>query len=156
MFRMLRFCSDSVQSMLRMFSNVQTVQFSQCAECSESVQNFQLMFRIFNNVQTLFSQCTKCSESVPNFQPMFRIFSNVQTLFRISSTKTGLFRISWLCSASVPILFIRARRLKRILSQSFCAHVIIAHHDIANTIRLTTPTAPIDRPPKPPTYMVSQ
>ena len=29
---------------------------------------------------------------------MFRIFSNVQTLFRISSTKTGLSRISWLCS----------------------------------------------------------
>jgi hypothetical protein len=26
------------------------------------------------------------------------MFSNVQTLFRISSTKTGLFRISWLCS----------------------------------------------------------
>ena len=31
-------------------------------------------------------------------QSMLRMFSNVQTLFRVSSTKTGLFRISWLCS----------------------------------------------------------
>ena len=102
-------CSESVQnlqSMFRMFSNVRTL-FSQC---SESVQNFQSMFRIFSNVQTLFSQCSECSESVQNLQSMFRIFSNVQnfqsmlriissvqTLFRISSTKTGLFRISLLC-----------------------------------------------------------
>ena len=32
--------------------------------------------------------------------------------------------------ASVPISLISARPLKRILSQSCCAHVIIAHHDI--------------------------
>ena len=57
--------------------------------------------------------------------------------------------------ASVPISLISARRLKRILSQSFCAHVIIAHHDIASPIQLTTPTAPTDPPLKPLTYMVS-
>ena len=38
-------------------------------------------------------------------------FKNVQNLFRISSTKTGLFRISWLCSVSfsrcIPIMQIR-------------------------------------------------
>ena len=50
--------------------------------------------------------------------------------------------------ASVPISLISARHLKRILSQSFCAHVIIAHHDIANPIQLTTPTAQIDPPLK--------
>jgi hypothetical protein len=54
----------------------------------------KIVCRWFYNVQNLFSQC---SESVQNFQSMFRIFSNVQTLFRISSTKTGLFRISLLC-----------------------------------------------------------
>jgi hypothetical protein len=40
---------------------------------------------------------------------MFRIFSNFQnfqTLFRISSTKTGLFRISWLCSECYVIKFV--------------------------------------------------
>ena len=55
------------------------------------------MFRIFSNVQNLFSQCLE-------FSVMFRICSiYVQTLFRISSTKTGLFRISWLCSACSTI-----------------------------------------------------
>jgi hypothetical protein len=42
---------------------------------------------------------------------MFRIFSNFQnfqTLFRISSTKTGLFRISWLCSDDIVELFLFA------------------------------------------------
>ena len=54
------------------------------------------MFRLCSdNIQTLFSQCSECSESVQNFQPMFRICSD---FFRIPSTKTGLFRISWLCS----------------------------------------------------------
>ena len=53
------------------------------------------------------------------------------------------------------ITLIIARRMKRILSQSFCTHVIIVHHNIANPIQLTTPTAPIDPPHKPPTYMVS-
>ena len=57
--------------------------------------------------------------------------------------------------ASVPISFIIVRCLKRILSQYFSAHVIIAHHDIANPIQLTTPTAPIDPPLQPPTYIVS-
>ena len=57
--------------------------------------------------------------------------------------------------ATVPISLNSPRRLKRILSQYFCAHVIIAHHDIANQIQLTTPTAQMDPPLKSPTYMIS-
>ena len=79
----------SVQTMFRLFR--------QCSDFSDNVQTFQTMFRIF-------SQLSECSESV---QSMFRISSefsvnvqNVQTFFRISSIKTGLFRISWLCSDS--------------------------------------------------------
>ena len=57
--------------------------------------------------------------------------------------------------ASFPISLISARRFKRILFQSFSAHVIIVHHDIANQIQLTMPTAPIYPPLKPPTDMIS-
>ena len=57
--------------------------------------------------------------------------------------------------ASVPISLISARPLKRIFSQSCCAHVSIAHHDITNPIQLTTPTAPVDPPFNQPTYVVS-
>jgi hypothetical protein len=57
--------------------------------------------------------------------------------------------------ASVPISLNSARPLTPILSQSLCAPVIIAHHDIANPMQLTTPTAPVYSPFKPPTYVVS-
>ena len=65
--------------------NVQIL-FRQCSECSDSVQNAQILFRLFR-------QCSECSESVQNFQAMFRMFricsefsvnvKNVQNLFRI-------------------------------------------------------------------------
>jgi hypothetical protein len=67
--------------------------FRICSDFSENVQNVQnilSMFRMF----WIFSQCSECSEfsvNVQNVQNLFR-------LFRISSTKTGIFRISWLCS----------------------------------------------------------
>jgi hypothetical protein len=55
-----------------------------------------LLFRIcsvmFSIIKNLFSNVQYCSESVQY------MFSNVKTLFRLSSTKTGLFRLSWLCS----------------------------------------------------------
>ena len=57
-----------------MFSIVQNL-FSNVQYYSESVQS------MFSNVQY-------CSESVQY------MFSNVKTLFRLSSTKTGLFRLS--------------------------------------------------------------
>ena len=72
---------------------------------------------------------------------LFANWHNFQVTNKITAHRIML-------SASVPISLISARRLKRILSQSFCAHVIIAHHDIANPIQLTTPTAQIDPPLK--------
>jgi hypothetical protein len=64
----------------------------------KQVQNLFRMFRICSEFSVMFRICSE-------FSVMFRIcsefsvmFSNVQTLFRISNTKTGLFRISWLCS----------------------------------------------------------
>jgi hypothetical protein len=94
-----------VQSMFRMFSNVQTL-LNQCSEClvmfrlcSVNVQNVQNLVRIYfkvQNVQNLFSQCKECSA-------MFRLFSECSVMFRLCSEylaqKTGLFRISWLCNA---------------------------------------------------------
>jgi hypothetical protein len=76
--------------------------------CSE----FSAIFRIFRICSEFSAMFRICSESVQNFQQcsesvqnQFRIlsnFQNFQTLFRISSTKTGLFRISWLCSVCLP------------------------------------------------------
>ena len=73
MFRIFIICSDFSDNVQNLFS-----------QCSESVQNFQSMFRIF-------SQRSECSESVKNFQSMFRMFricsefsvnvQNVQNLF---------------------------------------------------------------------------
>jgi hypothetical protein len=81
--------------------------FRQCSEFSFNVQNVQNLMRywsecsdISDNVQTLFSQCLECSESVQNVRSMFRMFRICSDFFRISSTKTGIFRISWLCSDS--------------------------------------------------------
>ena len=68
--------SIDVQNLFRIFSNVQNL--------LRIFSNVQNLFRIFSNVQNLFRN--------------FCNFQNFQTLFRISSTKTGLFRISWLCS----------------------------------------------------------
>ena len=90
---------------LVMFSNVQNL-FSLCLElsvmftiCSVHVQNVQTLFRIFINVQNLFSNVQYCSESVQYCSESVQyMFSNVKTLFRLSSTNTGLFRLSWLCS----------------------------------------------------------
>jgi hypothetical protein len=66
------------------------------------------MFRICSdfsdNVQNLFRKCSECSEysvnvqNVQNVQSMFRMFRICSDFFRISSTKTGIFRISWLWS----------------------------------------------------------
>jgi hypothetical protein len=79
---------------------------------------------------------------------LFVSWPNFQVANKITTDRIML-------SASVPISLNSARPLKRIFSQSLCAHVIIAHHDIANPIQLTTPTAPVDPPFKPPTYVVS-
>jgi hypothetical protein len=84
-----------------MFSNVQNL-FSLCLElsvmftiCSVHVQNVQTLFRIFINVQNLFSNVQYCSESVQYCSESVQyMFSNVKTLFRLSSTNTGLFRLS--------------------------------------------------------------
>ena len=63
--------------------------FRICSDFSENVQNVQnilSMFRMFR----IFSQCSEWS--------MFRMFRICSDFFRISSTKTGIFRISWLFS----------------------------------------------------------
>jgi hypothetical protein len=49
------------------------------------------IFRICSEFSAMFRICSESFRILSNFQ-------NFQTLFRISSTKTGLFRISWLCS----------------------------------------------------------
>jgi hypothetical protein len=72
--------------------------------CSESVQNVQ-----------------QCSESVQN---LFRIFRH----FRISSTKTGLFRISWLCSDSNPHTWTLLKILNRFWTISFFLNQYILLH----------------------------
>jgi hypothetical protein len=58
--------------------------FRICSDFSDNVQN---LFRLFRKC----SECSEYSVNVQNVQNLFR-------LFRISSTKTGIFRISWLCS----------------------------------------------------------
>jgi hypothetical protein len=60
---------------------------------------------------------------------LFVIWHNFQVTNKITAHRIML-------PASVPISLISARHLKRILSQSFCAHVIIAHHDIANLSKI--------------------
>ena len=74
--------------------------FRQCSELSVKVQMFRYYSEfsgISDNVQTLFSQS---SEFVQNFQSMFRMLRICSDFYSISSTKTGLFRIFWLCSDS--------------------------------------------------------
>ena len=86
---MFRICSE-FSAIFRIFriGSEFSAMFRICLEfsvifriCSECVQNFQ-----------------QCSESIQNLFRILSNFQNFQTLFRISSTKTGLFRISWLCS----------------------------------------------------------
>ena len=96
-------CSESVLKLFRMFRF-----FRQCSECSESVLTLFILIRLCSdNVQSvknlfrIFSKCSECSEyseSVQNVQNLLGIFRLCSDFFRISSTKTGLFRISWLCS----------------------------------------------------------
>ena len=83
---MFRLCSVHVQNLFRISSNVQNL-FSPCSKCSE----FSVMFRIYSEFSVMFRICSV----------HVLMFSNVQTLLRISSTKTGLFRISWLCSVYI-------------------------------------------------------
>ena len=79
--------------------------FRLCSECSDSVENLQSMFRMFGicsdtvqNGQTFQTMVRLCSVNVQNVPNLFRMFSQCSDFFRISTTKTGLFRISWLCS----------------------------------------------------------
>jgi len=64
-----------------------------CSDFSDNVQNVQNMFRPFR----------QCSEAVQNFQSMLIMFRICSDFFRISSTKTGLFRMSWLCSGNKTV-----------------------------------------------------
>jgi hypothetical protein len=52
------------------------------------------MFRIWSEFTVKFRICLVNAKNDQQCLAIFRMFSNVQTLFRISSTKTGLFRIS--------------------------------------------------------------
>jgi hypothetical protein len=82
MFRMLRFCSDSVQSMLRIFSNVQTL-FNLV-----NVQNVQNLFRIFSQCSEFSIMFKLCSVNEQNVQNLFRIFSQCSefsVMFRLCS-----------------------------------------------------------------------
>ena len=81
---MFRICSE-FSAMFRICSEF-SVKFRICSE-------FSAIFRIFRMCSDFSAMFRICSE----FSAMFRIFSNVQNLFR----KTGLFRISWLCSVWV-------------------------------------------------------
>jgi len=64
-----------------------------CSDFSDNAQKVQNLFRHFR----------QCSESVQNIQSMFRMFRICSDFFRISSTKTGLIRISWLCSGNKTV-----------------------------------------------------
>jgi hypothetical protein len=67
---MFRQCSESVQNVSDNAQNVQIFQamFRMFRICSYTVHPFQTLFRIY-------SKCSECSESVKNFQNLFRRFS---------------------------------------------------------------------------------
>ena len=73
--KMFRLCSESVQTLFRIFRLFRHDLFRLC---SDNVQNFQSLF-------------SPCSESVQNFQSMFRICSefsvNVQTFSEFLAQK---------------------------------------------------------------------
>ena len=86
--------NESVQNFQQCSVHVQNVQnfLSTCSVLFRICSEYSVLFRIcsvmFSIVQNLFSNVQYYSESVQY------MFSNVKTLFRLSSTKTGLFRLS--------------------------------------------------------------